>query len=177
MVICPAIVVGPGDAPNLAARAGSAIAAAKGVVAPVTSPKAVPGSIVRLTVSVPATLRVSKVYDAGTASRASPRPTPISVAATCPPSLKMLAASSPRNPSVCPLAGGNGPLNLPVAGSRVGRVLSVSATSRPKKPGVTVEETTAFDAGLTGMIGLAARCDSRLAGPDTKEFTSNAVTE
>ena len=39
------------------------------------------------------------------------------------------------------------------------------------------DETTAFEAGLTGMIGLAARCDSRLAGPDTNEFTSNAVTE
>src|SRR3954468_21200699 len=177
MVICPAIGTGPGDAPYLAARASLASVAANGVVAPATSPKPVPGSIVRLTVSVPGTPLVSQVYNAGTPSRASPRPTPISVAATCPPSEKMLVARSPRNPSVCPLAGGNGPLNLPVAGSIVGRVLSVSATSRPKKPGVTVEETTAFDAGLTGTIGLAARCASRLAGPDTKEFTSNAVTE
>src|SRR5262245_23366694 len=172
MVICPAITVGPAGAPYLAARAGSAIVAGKGVVAPVASPTAVPGSMPRLTVSVPATPRVSKVYDAGTPSRASPRPTPIIVAATCPPSEKMLAARSPRKPSVWPLAGGMGPLNLPVAASMVGRVLSVSPTSRPKKPGVIVEDTTAFEAGLTGTIGLAARCDSRLAGPDTNEFTS-----
>ena len=33
-----------------------------------------------------------------------------------------------------------------------------------------------FDAWLTGTTARAVRCDSRLAGPDTNEFTSNAVT-
>src|SRR6185503_17454429 len=91
------------------------------------------------------------------------------------------AASSVRTNSARPnsksLAGGNGPLNRPVAGSSVGlgRVLS-STTPRPCMLTVTSAVFWKFEASATGVVALVLRGDSRLDGPDWNELTSNAVT-
>ncbi len=68
-------------------------------------------------------------------------------------------------------------LNFPVSGSMAKSPGSGSSwvPSDPNTPELSSALVT-FEAECTGTTARAARCDSRLAGPDTKEFTSNAVT-
>src|SRR5215212_4793177 len=88
-----------------------------------------------------------------------------------------LATKSPK-PRSQPLAGGNGPLNLPVVGSIVGSAASGFKTVPRPSMETEVEPTfSKLDAGRTGVTGLVTRADSRFAGPDWKELISNAVTE
>src|SRR5436190_8255414 len=85
-----------------------------------------------------------------------------------------------NSPAKCksPVAGRNGPLNLPVAGSMVGSaVMTLScARVRPKTLAVSVAVFWKFDPGTTGTTGLVDRGDSMLDGPDWNELTSKAVT-
>src|SRR5690348_11948039 len=79
-------------------------------------------------------------------------------------------------PALIAVLGGNGPLNLPVAGSIVGTVVLVSTPVRPLTATETVTSPCALEGSGVGVTALVRRADSRLDGPDTAEFTSNAVT-
>src|SRR5690348_4552162 len=80
------------------------------------------------------------------------------------------------SPALTAVPGGNGPLNLPVVGSIVGTVVLVSTPVRPLTATETVTSPAWFDGKGVGVTALVRRADSRLDGPDTAEFTSNAVT-
>src|SRR4051812_12154861 len=79
-------------------------------------------------------------------------------------------------PALTPFAGGNGPLNLPVAGSIVGTVVLVRSPLRPLVVTVTSTSPCWFGDSGVGVTALVFRCDSRLDGPEATEFTSNALT-
>src|SRR2546423_8651433 len=77
-----------------------------------------------------------------------------------------------------PLAGGCGPLNVPLVASIVGTVVLVSgfpARSNMVVCVVTLVATlVAVSLGVTDLVFLG---DSRLLGPDWNELISKAVTE
>src|ERR1700752_2394896 len=85
-----------------------------------------------------------------------------------------------NSPAKCrsPVAGANGPLNLPVAGSIVGSAVKTlsCARVRPITLAVSTGRFGRFDASAAGVTALVVRADSMLEGPDWNELTSNAVT-
>ena len=75
------------------------------------------------------------------------------------------------------MAGGKGPLNVPLAGSIVGSAPACDRTeSRATMPLIVATAVVSLETAGVGVTALVTRADSRLEGPDTSEFTSNAVT-
>ena len=101
----------------------------------------------------------------------------LSSRAAAAPSVPTMDGTSAPSCTVAPLAGGNGPLNVPLAGSIVGSDPPCDRSwSRAKMPSSVATAVVSLDTAGVGVTALVTRADSRLEGPDTSEFTSNAVT-
>src|SRR5436190_211464 len=98
------------------------------------------------------------------------------VIVTVPPPTR--AGVNAATPGVNPSVGGIGPPNSVVVASNDGNGadgLSV-APARSSRIGAVSDPPASCPAATRGTIGLVIRGDSREVGPDTTEFTSNAVT-